>query len=44
MKSNKSKEAKDFLFDDIICRYGTPSIVRIDRGVEFMKEFRDLCE
>ena len=43
MRSN-NKEGRYFLFDDIACWYLTPSIVRTDRGVEFMKEFRKLCE
>ena len=39
IKTNNSKEAREFLFDDIIYRYGVPSAVRTDRGIEFMKEF-----
>ena len=43
MKSNNSIETKDFLFDEIICRYGSPLVVYTDKGSEFLGEFNSLC-
>ena len=43
MHSANSKETSDFLFDEIICRYGTPLIVCTDNGPEFIRYFTDLC-
>ena len=42
--SNNSIETRDFLYDDIICRYGTPLVIKTDRGNEFKGEFANLCE
>ena len=39
MYSNNSNETRNFLFDEIICRYGCPLIVRTDGGPEFKREF-----
>lgn len=30
-----SQDTSDFLFDQIICRYGCPQIIRSDNGPEF---------
>ena len=43
MFTNNSSETRDFLFDEIICRYGTPLIVYTDNGSEFKGEFKRLC-
>lgn len=37
--SNNSSETRDFLFDEIICRYGSPLVIYTDRGSEFLGEF-----
>ena len=42
--SNNSIETRDFLYDDIICRYGTPLVIKIDQGNELKGEFANLCE
>ena len=44
IRSNNSTQTRDFLFNDIICRFGCPLIIRTDRGSEFMGEFKDLCD
>lgn len=41
--TNNATESRDFLWDDIICRYGTPLVIRTDRGPEFKGRFHELC-
>ena len=33
--TNNSTETRNFLFDEIICRYGSPLVIYSDRGPEF---------
>lgn len=42
--TNNSKFTRDFLFDEIICRYGCPLTIRSDNGPEFLGNFKDLCD
>ena len=35
IKSNNSEYTRDFLFNDIICRYGCPLCIRSDNGPKF---------
>ena len=44
MYTNNSAEARNFIFDEIICRYGCPIIIYTNNGSEFKKEFQTLCE
>ena len=44
IETANSFQVRDFLFDDLICRYGCPLVIRSDRGPEFMGDFKDLCE
>ena len=44
IKTNNSMDTRNFLFDDIICRYGCPLIIHSDNGSEFKGEFAALCE
>ena len=34
-----SRETALFLYQDIICRYGTPVVIRRDKGKEFEGDF-----
>src|SRR5690242_11000429 len=40
----KAKTVAKFIYEDIICRYGTPTILLSDRGTNFMSELiQELC-
>ena len=38
-----SSSAAAFLHTSIVCRYGLPATVRVDRGTEFDGAFREYC-
>lgn len=35
IKNNNSSETRDFLFDDVICKFGSPLCIHSDNGPEF---------
>lgn len=38
VKTATAKEAAQFLYEEIICRHGTPSVILSDRGAHFVNE------
>lgn len=43
IKTNNSIETSEFLWDEIICRYGAPVVITSDRGSKFKGHFKNLC-
>ena len=44
LKSNTLQAVRDFLWEQIYCRYGAPETVTTDNGSEFKAAFKDITE
>jgi len=42
--SHSAKEAWDWFYDAVVCRYGVPFVVRSDQGTEYKGEFDAGCK
>ena len=43
IKDKTSQTIADCIFNNFICTYGTPKVIRVDKGTEYKGDVKDLA-